>query len=61
MAELLTERWTLVVASLWLMIVSGIAWKLQRLPLALTIPGMGWAWGLGLLHNMGIFPDAGYG
>ena len=61
MAELITERWTLVVASLWLLTACGIGWWLQRLPLALTLPGIIWAWGLGYLHNLGIFPDAGLG
>lgn len=60
-AELITDRWTLVVASLWLLTACGIAWWLQRLPLALTLPGIAWAWGLGYLHNLGYFPDAGLG
>ena len=61
MAELLTERWTLIVASLWLVMVSGIGWRWQQLPLVLCIPGIVFAWGLGFLHNWGILPDSGYG
>jgi hypothetical protein len=60
-AELLSERWTLVVAALWVVTVSSIAWWLQRLPAWLTLPGIALAWGIGLLHNVGILPDGGYG
>ncbi len=61
MAELLTERWTLVVAALWVVTASSIGWWLQRLPLGLTLPGIAFAWGIGFLHNTGYFPDGGYG
>ncbi|HMO36848.1 MAG TPA: hypothetical protein PKA06_12465 [Gemmatales bacterium] len=61
MTELFTERWTLVVAALWVVMACSIAWWWQRFPLALTYPGIAFAWGLGFLHNAGIFPDGGYG
>lgn len=61
MAELLTERWTLLVAGIYVLAVSGISWWMRRLPAALAWPGIVWAWGLGCLHNLGYFPDAGHG
>lgn len=61
MAELISERWTLIVACMWLAALCGIAHWLRRLPAALSWPGVIWAWGLGYLHNLGYFPDAGHG
>ena len=57
MAELLAQRWTLIVASVWLVVIAAVGGK----RIWLAYPGIAFAWGLGLLHNLGIRVDAGHG
>ena len=61
MAELLTERWTLVAAGVWLVATAAVGWKRSLIPACLGYPGVIFAWGLGVAHNFGLQVDLGHG
>jgi hypothetical protein len=60
-AELLTERWTLVVAGGFLATVAALGWKRGNVPIWLAYSGVAFAWGIGVMHNLGLRLDLGYG